>query len=147
MSCYTGHLFEEEVVGKCLWIWNAYVPFDRSLATVKASQPKNWDPHDPSTPVSNDLHALVVDLLDEEYDNVSFFTAVGSPLDYYHGVDAFIEYHGQVVTLDVTINKHKDSYKADVIIGEDDVYNDEGKINQKRLLIKAQEIVHYLRRV
>lgn len=53
-------------------------------------------------------------------DQLAFYTAVNSPLDRYHGVDAFFEYKTDgkyiTVTLDVTTNPNKDSYKADVIL-------------------------------
>ncbi len=60
------------------------------------------------------------DLDAEEEGQIGFYTAVNSPLDRYHGVDAFIEYKEKdktfLVTIDVTINSSKDSYKADVVL-------------------------------
>lgn len=44
-------------------------------------------------------------------------------MDVFHGVDGFFEFHGIVVTIDVTTNPNKDSGKADVIVHPDDLEN------------------------
>jgi hypothetical protein len=46
---------------------------------------------------------------------VKFFTAVGTSLDIYHGVDGFFEQDGRIATLDVSM-REKESYKADVLL-------------------------------
>lgn len=53
-------------------------------------------------------------------DQLGFYTVLNSALDRYHGVDAFFEYKGKdrsiLLTIDVTSNPSKDSYKADVVL-------------------------------
>lgn len=144
MSCYTGNLLETEILAECVVIWNNYIPFAKCIELVKSSQPRSWDPCDPPSVAGNDLHALVVEALNVDYSDVKLYTALHSALDQFHGIDCFVEYNGQIATIDITTNPHKDYYKADFILQESDIYNDEGKVNQKTLRIKAQAIAHHL---
>ena len=88
---------------------------------VKKSQPDE-DLSCPKARFANDLYqGLYHDLELENKKDLRFYTAVGSCLDYKHGVDAFFEmdFEGKIitVTLDITSSKNKsDGYKADVII-------------------------------
>lgn len=119
---YTGHLMESETLGELSHLEreNFYVPFRRAMAWVEEHQP--FDPTDPGPRFANDVHALVAEKLGiEDLNEVKFFTAVGSPLDHFHGIDGFfrIKTRGKefVVTLDVTINPAKGKeYKADILI-------------------------------
>lgn len=115
---YTGHMLEWDVFGACLWKYEEgsdYIPYRKAMAWVKRSQP--WDPTDPEPEVANALHAFVCMALSvRDWSRVTLYTAVGSPLDRWHGRDAFIEFRGRVVTIDVTQNTHKDSHKADIIL-------------------------------
>lgn len=57
----------------------------------------------------------------EDPKSVRVFSAVKTPLDIYHGVDAFVRYSppdGRPidVTLDITEQKSKEQYKADVVL-------------------------------
>lgn len=118
---YTGRLFEEEFLGTWRGQWDGgYITYSRAMNLVKSSQP--WDPTDPDPRHANNLHALVADRLGiEDYAMLKLYTAIGSPMDRFHGVDGFFEFMGQIVTIDLTINSRKDYYKADVIITESDV--------------------------
>lgn len=141
---YTGRTFEEEILLRCLWVWNGYVSYHKSMVMVKEFQP--WDPTDPSSPAANDLHTLVVEALGiEDYSAVKLYTAVSSPLDVFHGIDCFVEWEGIVVTIDLTANCKKDSYKADLVIHEDNVYTEDGRVNQLQLQRIGQEIARLLR--
>jgi len=118
---YTGGLMEKEVLGGLkLEKEDVYVPFREAMKWVEQHQ--SGDPADPDPRFANDLHATVAEMLGiEDLRNIKFFTAVGSPLDKFHGIDAFfkIKEGGEelTITLDVTINPAKgDRYKADVII-------------------------------
>ncbi len=81
-----------------------------------------------TTEFMRDLRLEVIDLLgipSSEYEQVHVYTAVGTPLDRIHGVDAWVEYtdphgHRVEVTLDATLNpsKLKGGYKADVMVGD-----------------------------
>lgn len=98
----------------------SYIPFEKALSVVKFCQP--WaDPSEPEPRFANDLHASVAEeLCPDDYSKLAFFTAVGSHLDRFHGVDAFFEYKTEVgivrATLDITTNPRKeDGYKADIV--------------------------------
>lgn len=117
---YTGRLFEEEILGEIHVSWDGYMTYNRSLEYAKEHQ--EWDPSDPETPKANDLHALVAIALNlEDWSNLKFYNAVDTPMDYFHGVDCFFEFDGEIVTIDLTVNPHKREYKADLIVHPDDL--------------------------
>jgi hypothetical protein len=118
---WSGTEIEEEVLGHALVVWDgAYLPFGKSLELVKAHQP--CDPSDPEAGFANDLHASVALALGlEDWSELKLFTAVGSPLDFFHGVDAFFELRGKIVTIDVTINPNKCVAKADMVLNVSDL--------------------------
>ncbi|TSC69254.1 MAG: hypothetical protein G01um101456_272 [Parcubacteria group bacterium Gr01-1014_56] len=111
---YTGHLFEVEVLGICRASYCGYMSWKDAAELVRKSQPVK------KTPTVARLEQEVGRQLGEA---VKFYTAVRSAMDVLHGTDGFFEFHGFVVTIDVTMNPHKDSGKADVIICEDDLGN------------------------
>ncbi|MCR4279667.1 MAG: hypothetical protein NUV78_02955 [Candidatus Zambryskibacteria bacterium] len=119
--CFTGSEIEEEVVGRCMLKWNGkHVPYQQSMRSVMANQP--WDPSDPEPKFANDLHASVALALKlDDWSRLKLYTAVGSPLDYYHGVDCFFEFEGLIVTIDVTVNPNKLEYKADLVLNVSDL--------------------------
>ncbi|MEK7621833.1 MAG: hypothetical protein AAB415_01510 [Patescibacteria group bacterium] len=122
---YTGHLFEEEVLGTgwASWDLRNYVPFDEALTLVRSHQ--NWNPSDPTTRRANDLHAEVALALElENWQELCFFSALKSPLDFFHGVDGFFEFRGRVVTIDLTTNPHKDRAKARFVLHPADLAED-----------------------
>src|SRR3990167_10601589 len=122
-SGYTGRLFEEEVLLRCHFSWKGYVPFRESVRLVEANQP--WDPADPSTRGASDLHTQVAMALElEDWGELRLFSALKTPLDVFHGIDAFFEWRGRVVTLDLTSNQKKDEYKADLMIRPEDSDDD-----------------------
>ncbi|MDA2921881.1 hypothetical protein MYX07_01300 [Patescibacteria group bacterium AH-259-L07] len=142
---YTGEEFEQEVLGCCgRGGWNGdYIPYRKSLALVKRFQP--WNPAEPRPEVARALHASVALALNiEDWSELMLYTSINSPLDYYHGIDAFFEYKGRVVTLDVTINPHKGQYKADFTIYRKDVYFLDGGINQEGIRAIGNEIARWL---
>lgn len=119
-SGYTGHLFEEEVLSVCPisrtdWDGTGYVSFRKSCVMVREHQPA-------ALPITaRRLRNRVAEQVGNGGEHVRLFTAVGTPLDLFHGVDAFFEFKGIVVTIDLTINPHKDSGKAYFILNEDDI--------------------------
>ncbi|MEX0651917.1 MAG: hypothetical protein WD509_02365 [Candidatus Paceibacterota bacterium] len=54
-------------------------------------------------------------------DEARFFTAVGTSLDVHQGIDGFFEFNGVVVTIDVTMNPDKETWKADRIVHPEDL--------------------------
>lgn len=92
---------------------------------VKESQPFRdaTNPQEKQFPF--DLHAKVVELLKlDRYEQLRFYTAVGSDLDKKFGTDAFFELdlgngRNVDVTLDITLKDEeaaKEKYKADVML-------------------------------
>lgn len=102
-----------------------YLPFDRAQDLIREFTPE--DPTSPSKEFARDLRLAVCEALElegDEADIVKIYSALGTPLDVYHGVDAWIEIELEglraEVTLDVTkrAEKIKEGHKADVIIDE-----------------------------
>jgi hypothetical protein len=125
-----GKLVESELLGetkKEMVIFNqlheteTYMKYNEAFNFAKKHQrgdpfnPKRFFPKSIRDALKNE-EALSI----EDESQLGFYTALNSPLDRYHGVDAFIEYrNGEktvVVTIDVTMNSSKDRYKADVIL-------------------------------
>ncbi len=147
MDGYTGRIFEEEILGACLWSWRGagYLSYSRCVREVMRHQPA--DPADPKNRAANDLHFLVAEALGEEdCSQLGLYTAVGSPLDRFHSVDGFFLWNRAVVTVDLTCNGKKETYRADFIIHKDEVYTGDGQINRERLERRASSIAHLLKR-
>lgn len=105
-----------------------YVEYSDAMALVRNFQPidktdperKRFSPSNPKTPFTKDLRLEIVEFLgfsDEEAEGVKIFTAVGTPLDAFHGVDAVVEIEGIPVTLDATLRTEdqKGVGKVDVV--------------------------------
>ena len=137
---YTGRFFETDNFGESRSHTTEYMEYAKAVEDVKKNQP--WDPTDPQPRFANNLHAEVaLELgLKEDWSTLRFYTAIGSALDRYHGVDGFFEFGDARVTMDITQNPAKTSgYKADFIIGPEEVEY------EKRRQEKAQEIADMLR--
>ena len=123
---YTGKLFEGETLGKCIVHWISDRQWDpiSSMELARKNQP--WeDPSDPDLRVANDLHASVAIAMGlVDWEELCLFTSIGTPLDSFHGIDGWFEFRGRVLTMDVTTNEQKDSYKADMIIHPRDIEDD-----------------------
>lgn len=113
----TGHLFEEATLGRCAAICQGYESWRKAVEEVRKHQPRQ------KRPAAVRLENEVVKCFGKLGMSVKFYTAVRSTLDVYHGVDAFFEFRGVLVTIDVTINPNKDCGKADVIVHADDFEN------------------------
>jgi len=149
----TGNLFETEQIGtidtgspeyqKALRLAKekeakfgkegGYLRFRTALELVKKFQPS--DPTNPQKPFARELRIALQDILKletpEDYDRVKFYTAVGTPLDIFHGVDAFVEFEKENpetkkvdvyrATFDFTTNPQKQGYKSDIVVQEKDL--------------------------
>ncbi|MBI4437849.1 hypothetical protein HY631_02765 [Candidatus Uhrbacteria bacterium] len=132
---YSGRLNERDVLGEFRGTSEygaafreaanerGYVTYDRAMELVRRYSSE--DPLNPKKPFARELRLAVLDELgfeeDADTDRVKFYSAVGTPLDVFHGVDAWIELVTQrgrrhAVTLDVTMNPGKETHKADVIV-------------------------------
>lgn len=160
-SAYTGRLMEEEALGspdrEKIDVLNnperTYLTYRQAMEAVKKMQP--FDPSDPDPPFANDLHTTVAERLGlADYSQLGFFTALGSHLDFFHGVDAFFELRPEKgrkieVTLDITKNPLKDVGRADVLISMPDEGldpKDDRKMYLKKLEETAKKIVAVIRR-
>lgn len=111
---YTGHLFEEEVLGTCTVTHRGHMKWRDAVDVVRKNQPRI------ATPVAAKLESELRKKLPNV--DVRFYSAVGSTLDRMHSVDGFFEFEGVViVTLDLTTNPHKDACKADLLVNESDL--------------------------
>lgn len=106
---------------------DGYVTYKDAMDLAKKFQP--WDPDNPNKDFFRELLIAVQDRLGIDTGKTSNFvkvyTALKTPLDEQHGVDAFLavgrEGRESVVTLDATLNREKQAsgHKADLIIGDD----------------------------
>ena len=97
---------------------------------TKREERRAQDPANPEKRFANDLRVQIADKLGlatfEELERLKYYTAIGSPLDFFHGVDAFVVLEGEhssdpkkIVTFDFTLRTEagaKENAKANVII-------------------------------
>jgi len=116
MFLQDGKNVEIAFLGKAMVRWDGeYRPYREAMDEVRRFQP--GDPSDPECRFANDFHAMVaLELGLEDWSELKFYTAVGSPLDFYHGVDGFFEFCGKVVTIDGTTNPEKLDAKANYVV-------------------------------
>lgn len=105
-----------------------YLPFDEALVLVREAQTQ--DPFNPQRKFMKDLRDAVIKKLrldpKDAAKNLGIYSAVRTPLDSYHGVDAFMELRTSdgivhLVTMDATLNQEKldaDRSKANILVGE-----------------------------
>jgi hypothetical protein len=111
----SGHLFEEVVLGRCKGArYCGYLKRHEAIAEVRKNQPAKK---------SEFLVALEREFERRTGEVAVAMTAVGSALDYMHGADAILEFRGEVITLDVTMNSDKTHAKADIVVHPGDVAN------------------------
>ncbi|MBU1178916.1 hypothetical protein KKB69_01060 [Patescibacteria group bacterium] len=153
IGAYTGRLLEEEVFGRPKIPEEIkFMSFKKATDAVKEMQ--MGDPSDPDKRFANDLHALVADKLGlQDYSRLKFYSAVGTPLDIFHGVDALLELQlkkGRIdaCTLDVSRDDQKETCKADVLIKmpKDGLDPKEDKKEYRQKLEQtADEVVRYFK--
>jgi hypothetical protein len=102
-----GNVFQLEILGRCGARCTAYRNWRDALAEAKRTQPVR------KTEFLQQVEQSMRRILQEP--QINLFTAVGSAFDIYHGVDAFVEYKGTIVTIDVTRETAKTAAKADVV--------------------------------
>jgi len=146
----TGHLFEWQFIGEVdttsreyqkelkklqegaaeEGVINGFIPREKAIELAKKFQP--FDPTHPNKPFARDIRISLLDLMigknmitdsEEDQDRVKFYTAVGTPLDKFHGTDAFIEFKNSddkkyLITFDLTVRKNISKAKSDVIVFE-----------------------------
>jgi hypothetical protein len=119
--------------------YDTYVPYAQAIELVKQHQPS---PLERSKPL-RDLRAKVALLCGNISVPVKFFTAVGTPLDIYHGIDAFFEQGTHIATIDVSL-RDKESYKADILVNVTLSNEGEISIDEKEMQHCAEQIATLL---
>jgi hypothetical protein len=92
-----------------------YIPFPEALQEVKDAQFEGYNPSFPSGGCNKDFFDAVRKHLLVSDDSLEYFIAIGTKLDFWHGVDAFFEWRGVGVTIDATLDPEK-IRKADFLI-------------------------------
>lgn len=106
---------------------SSYLPFQGAAELVRMAQ--EGDARNPKKRFMKDLRNAVAKKLQlslTSAQSLTIYSAIGTPLDIYHGVDAFVELKDEKeltrrVTMDATINAEKikeERTKSDVLIGE-----------------------------
>jgi len=131
-----------------------YLPYGVAQKLIREFYPE--DPTNPTKEFARDLRLAICEELGldgDDADAVRFYSALGTPLDHFHGVDAWVEIdldhatqgrlHAQV-TLDVTKREDKaeDGHKADVMVGE--ISDPEAKTYLSEVERYAKEVTEYL---
>ncbi len=117
----TGRDLEQTVLGSCKAQAHGKMTFYAASKLVRNANNQPFDPHRP-TGEARRLRDAVAKEMGIEPVQLGIYTAVGSNLDYNHGVDGFFAFNGLVVTLDVTMcPEHKPLRGADVLISHLDV--------------------------
>lgn len=90
----------------------SYVPYKEAMQVVLESDPG------PLSDSISELKSKVFNNISPESGYIRVRSALGTPLDIYHGVDAVMEYEGKIATIDVTSNPEKivSGAKADIIL-------------------------------
>lgn len=136
MSEQEGLLFERRVFG-CDSLAGIY---DRksALRYVKRRQRSfyKWSPSRPHTDLGRRLYSAVQRALRKpDVKHLKLYVALGSPLDWFFGVDAFFSVGDRVVTIDISIREKRiGRIRADVLITRDNLH-DEYALRRKAELI------------
>jgi len=160
---YSGRMFERDFIGgvnvdqpeyqaarRAVVDSSGYAPYERAARLAKQFPP--YDPTNPTRPFAQDIRLELIDLLglsSKQYDRVKFYTAVNTPLDHKHGVDAFIEVEDpktktvRRVTFDLSLNRRKEA-KADILVRDLPAPDDPDPGEANRYL---EEIASYAKEV
>lgn len=117
----SGQLFEEEILGHCRVSWNGeYLPWGKAVWQVRKNQP--WNTFCPEILF---LRTVLDKLKKELRISAEFYTAVGTALDVYHGVDGYFYFRGIMVTVDASL-RNKNAFRTDLLLGEEDTQDPSG---------------------
>lgn len=118
-----GALWEQEVFGQaaCDRDQPPYRQFDSALSEVLTvnwqKTVQHWDPDKPSTEIGYQLFQAVESFLPVLPQRVlRLYSAIGSALDYYHGIDGVFYWRGQKAYIDLTVNDDKISKSSHIFI-------------------------------
>lgn len=124
---------------------NGFVFYRDALSLAKKFQ--SGDPRNPERGFARDLRIEILDELgltdEKDMDRLEFYTAVGSPFDQWHGIDAFFEFRQKLgsplrATVDATVVTELEKIargqdpKADILISEKELHlDDETKLENE----------------
>ncbi len=104
--------YGEEIIERGEDIYKEYLPFEQAIDLVRDNQ-EFEDPSDPhEKPFPDNLHSTIVELLDlKNHQQLQYFTAIRSKVDWFHQTDAFVEMlssNGELLRaiLDLTTSKN-----------------------------------------
>ena len=112
---YTGHLFEEEVLGPCPVEWHGGLTL-KDIVRFSFGYKAN----DVLGSVRHGLRVRIARALGVFVTEVKLISVLNTPLDR-AGVDGVFVFRGIVVTIDFTTRPEKDEWKADVVIHPEDI--------------------------
>lgn len=135
---YSGRMYEADLLGdfkptkefvaklRAIRTETGYVERGKILDLIRRHPSE--DPTNPGKPFAYELRLATAEAMgledDADLDRLKFYTAVGTPADVFHGIDAWIEFESKrgndsvIVTLDATKNPNKEEAKADLVIPE-----------------------------
>ena len=122
-----GQRFELKVLGhtaatRKILPAKEFVSFVVAIQEIKNTSIDGYDPSDPKDNPPSDFFRTVASFLPDGGRGLELYIAIDTPLDYFHGVDAFFCWNGGTVTIDVTANPNKSKGNADFIIYPQDTY-------------------------
>lgn len=99
---------------------SVYLQFKKSIEFIKKFYAQ--DPHNPAKPAANFLFQALAKKLNIDPVQLSFYSAIDTPLDKFHGIDGFFELENIRISLDVTANPKKEdtdeNSNVDVVLHE-----------------------------
>ncbi|MDQ2932829.1 MAG: hypothetical protein M3Q80_00420 [bacterium] len=110
--------FKSEMFGLCPFGYGGttYRKFKQAFYLVRKCQPL-WS--DPCLTGARNLRAAVAKAMKlvtpEEQNELLFYSAIGTPLSFFHGVDGWFEYRGLIVTVLLTKSRQIDSTKSGTV--------------------------------
>lgn len=121
-----GRRWEIEFFRKCSSIARPEIPYKNWVEAIgevmnneNAIGGEFWDPTNPSTSMARALFIRVKNSLrrdNQEHKELRLFRAIGTTLDFWHGVDGFFECTGKVVTFDLKTGNYELRKKTHFII-------------------------------
>ncbi len=143
-----GNQFEIDVLGFA-WKFDenppVYATWNSSVFDAISRDLEGYDPSRPKGGLTEELFDGVRLYLNDKRlrRHLRLYIALGTSLDYWHGVDAFLCIGGSCVTLDITTNPTK-KQKADFLLTPDDVTRDESGNPKGFTKIFLKKLAHSL---
>lgn len=107
-----------------------YQEFEPSKWWAIYHQPEDYDPRHPTGGLNDELYDRVYGFLPRRWRHfLNLYIAVGTSFDQWHGIDAFFFLNDAIVTIDVTTDLFKRSFKADFLVTEKEMDPVEGRVS------------------